>query len=237
MNEREEIEVGRVVKPKKQPTGRDAVLDALAQLEPHHRRFELQLKAIVDQVWATTHRYTKATIRTYVTSIMCANAPIHHAIHYNDLERVGPGLYRRCTAPWSPRPLPNRQALLAAQQLHGELAHLCERWERELHIRPTWLPMILRRCGGLETIRRYLFTKATESELNQLWDRGCLDESLEALILQPPYTPLITPAEQRAAQRRLNARGINTQRRRVQLNPTQRHMTTPWSTIQAHHRE
>src|SRR5258708_4911897 len=134
MGKREEIEVGRVVKPKKQTTGREAVHDGLAQLERRYRRSEFWLKEIVDQVWAMTRRYTKATIRTYVTSIMCANAPRNHAVHYDDLERVGPGLYRRCTAPWSPRPLPNRQAVFAAQQLQGKLEQLCDRWERELHI-------------------------------------------------------------------------------------------------------
>ena len=37
---------------------------------------------------------TESTIRTHVTSRMCADAPDNHGTTYNDLERVGRGTYR-----------------------------------------------------------------------------------------------------------------------------------------------
>ena len=37
---------------------------------------------------------TASTIRTHVTSRMCADAPDNHGTTYNDLERVGRGTYR-----------------------------------------------------------------------------------------------------------------------------------------------
>ena len=37
--------------------------------------------------------YEENTISTHVTSRMCANAPINHARVYDDLVRVGHGLY------------------------------------------------------------------------------------------------------------------------------------------------
>jgi hypothetical protein len=39
-------------------------------------------------------RYLESTIRTYVVSVMCADAPVHHQNHTNDLERVDRGRYR-----------------------------------------------------------------------------------------------------------------------------------------------
>ena len=38
--------------------------------------------------------YSESTIRTHVTSRMCANAPDNHGTTYDDLVRVGRGLYR-----------------------------------------------------------------------------------------------------------------------------------------------
>jgi hypothetical protein len=39
--------------------------------------------------------YRPSTIRTHVVSRMCRDAPDHHAVTYDDLERVSPGLYRQ----------------------------------------------------------------------------------------------------------------------------------------------
>lgn len=39
-------------------------------------------------------RYAESTIRTHITSRMCANAPDHHAVTYPDLERTGRGTYK-----------------------------------------------------------------------------------------------------------------------------------------------
>lgn len=52
----------------------------------------------LDQLLAEMRRlgtsYKESTIRTHVTSLMCANAPDHHSVAYDDLERVGRGLYK-----------------------------------------------------------------------------------------------------------------------------------------------
>lgn len=37
--------------------------------------------------------YAESTIRTHITSRMCADAPDHHGTVYSDLERVGHGQY------------------------------------------------------------------------------------------------------------------------------------------------
>jgi hypothetical protein len=45
--------------------------------------------------------YRDSTIRTHVVSRMCANAPGHHGTVYDDLNRVGPGLYRKASGSYS----------------------------------------------------------------------------------------------------------------------------------------
>jgi hypothetical protein len=51
----------------------------------------------VEQVMAEIRRraaYAASTIRTHISSRMCANAPDNHAKTYHDVIRVAPGTYR-----------------------------------------------------------------------------------------------------------------------------------------------
>lgn len=49
---------------------------------------------VVREMRNSATRYAESTIRTMVTSHLCANAPNHAAVTYEDFERVGRGLYR-----------------------------------------------------------------------------------------------------------------------------------------------
>lgn len=51
-------------------------------------------KVIIDQVLSQTKAYKESTIRTHITSKLCANAPVNHAMVYRDLFRVDVGYYR-----------------------------------------------------------------------------------------------------------------------------------------------
>jgi len=73
---------------------RPEVLSAMTSLERRHAREEFALAEIVAEVLANSMGYTEATIRTHVTSVLCANASAHHATRYPDLERVDRGMYR-----------------------------------------------------------------------------------------------------------------------------------------------
>jgi hypothetical protein len=79
-------------------TARQAVLDAFGQLEHRTGRSAFTIQQVVDEVRSTTAAYRETTIRTYVTSVMCVDAPVHHANHTDDLVRVGRGVYRRIEA-------------------------------------------------------------------------------------------------------------------------------------------
>lgn len=76
-------------------TCRDEVLAAFERLESRHDRAAFELSEIVQEVEAAGSAYKESTIRTHVTSRMCADAPDHHAATYADLERVDRGRYRR----------------------------------------------------------------------------------------------------------------------------------------------
>lgn len=72
---------------------RDEVLNAFGRLIARSGRDAFSPSEIVAEVMAHTSTYKASTIRTHVVSRMCANAPDHHAVVYDDLERIGPGLY------------------------------------------------------------------------------------------------------------------------------------------------
>lgn len=75
-------------------TCRAEILAAFARLERRHGRSVFAPVEIVQEVLAVTDRYPEHTIRTEIVSRMCAEAPVHHAVTYNDLERVDRGRYR-----------------------------------------------------------------------------------------------------------------------------------------------
>ncbi len=57
------------------------------------------LDEIVREMGSHGSRYAESTVRTMVSSHLCANAPDHAAVTYKDFERLGRGLYRP-TAGW-----------------------------------------------------------------------------------------------------------------------------------------
>ncbi len=74
-------------------TARIEILDAFRRLEARTARTAFAPREIIGEVMSTTRAFAEVTIRTYVVSVMCADAPVHHANHTNDLRRVGRGLY------------------------------------------------------------------------------------------------------------------------------------------------
>jgi hypothetical protein len=50
---------------------------------------------VIAEVCTATDRYPEYTIRTEIVSRMCTQAPAHHAVKNDDLDRVGRGQYRR----------------------------------------------------------------------------------------------------------------------------------------------
>jgi len=76
-------------------TCRDAILEAVGRLERRHGRETFDLAEIVNETLAVDGSFAESTIRTHVSSRMCADAPDNHGTVYADLQRVDRGRYRK----------------------------------------------------------------------------------------------------------------------------------------------
>lgn len=65
--------------------------DAILEVAPRDRSFALE--EIVQRLRNRGATFKEATIRTHVTSRMCANAPDNHGVTYDDFTRVARGTY------------------------------------------------------------------------------------------------------------------------------------------------
>lgn len=75
-------------------TCREEILFCVERLGRRTGRNEFSLQEIVRQMQEEGTAYKENTIRTHITSRMCANAPDHHATTYGDFERVSHSIYR-----------------------------------------------------------------------------------------------------------------------------------------------
>jgi hypothetical protein len=81
--------------PKTAASGaREEILAAARKLAGHSPDGSFTLMQIITSLRRTGTRYAESTIRTHVTSRMCADAPDHHGTTYDDFERLGGGRYR-----------------------------------------------------------------------------------------------------------------------------------------------
>jgi hypothetical protein len=76
------------------PTCRSEVLAAIRAIIGRKGNQPFAPDDVLREMRARGTSYAESTIRTHVVSRMCSNAPDHHAPTYDDLIRVGPGLYR-----------------------------------------------------------------------------------------------------------------------------------------------
>jgi hypothetical protein len=75
-------------------TCRDEVIEAFRNLARRHGRETFSPSEVVEEMRRQGTRYRESTIRTHIVSRLCSNAPDHHAVVYDDVERVAPGTYR-----------------------------------------------------------------------------------------------------------------------------------------------
>ena len=75
-------------------TCRDEVLEGARELSRLSPSGEFSVDDVVAHLRRKGSAYKESTIRTHITSRMCANAPDNHAVTYDDLERTARGTYR-----------------------------------------------------------------------------------------------------------------------------------------------
>jgi hypothetical protein len=73
---------------------REEILAAARTLAGRSPDGSFTLMQIITFLRRAGSRYAESTIRTHVTSRMCADAPDHHGTTYDDFERLGGGRYR-----------------------------------------------------------------------------------------------------------------------------------------------
>ena len=76
-------------------TARESILQAFTTLERRHGRTVFSPAEVISEARAHGDEHPDSTLRTFITSAMCINAPPNHEYRYDDLERVAFGQYRR----------------------------------------------------------------------------------------------------------------------------------------------
>ncbi|MFC5828470.1 GmrSD restriction endonuclease domain-containing protein [Nonomuraea insulae] len=82
-----------------------------------------------------------------------------------------------------------------------------DRARNEANYHATYFLSMLAEHGSLATARKLLNTPAVSDGFAALWERGRLDLTVEALVTQPQFAHLFTPAEIDVAQHRLGQFG------------------------------
>ena len=75
-------------------TCREEILKSVPQLLAQTGDSEFTVQELVDFMEDAGTGFAESTIRTHVTSRMCANAPDNHAVTYSDFVWVRHGVYR-----------------------------------------------------------------------------------------------------------------------------------------------
>ena len=78
---------------------------------------------------------------------------------------------------------------------------------KKLGYNASYFQRMIDQYGCLETARRLLAKPGIQEGLMRLWELGCLDESMEALVIQERFRPLFTEDEIAEAKRRLEELG------------------------------
>lgn len=76
-----------------QHTAREQLLEGVGYITSGGQR-TFAIAEVITELERRGSGLARSTIRTHISSRMCANAPDHHGTTYDDFERVGHGEYR-----------------------------------------------------------------------------------------------------------------------------------------------
>lgn len=74
-------------------TAREQILSVIDRISPG-RNDTFTVSDVLEQLRAQGSELAESTVRTHITSRMCADSSDHHGTTYDDLERVERGVYR-----------------------------------------------------------------------------------------------------------------------------------------------
>lgn len=90
---------------------------------------------------------------------------------------------------------------------HSEMVAIYETAKRDLHYNATRFLQLVSTLGGVAAARQLLHTSQPSEGFTTLWDRGRLDLSVEAHVIDDRYAELFTDEERELARRRLEQYG------------------------------
>jgi hypothetical protein len=88
------------------------------------------------------------------------------------------------------------------EQLNTRFLNDCNEVQRKGYT-PRLFRQMLAKRGAVETVNRLLSTKEYSEGFTRLWELKALHLSMEAIILQEPYSQLFTPEQLQIARTRL----------------------------------
>lgn len=90
-----------------------------------------------------------------------------------------------------------------AKQFHAAAVDNYHVAKRELNYPATYFLRMLSDYGGVEAARRLLHSPTVSDGFVTLWEKGRLDLSVEAMVLQERFRSLFSPEELKIARKRL----------------------------------
>ncbi|WP_347258785.1 hypothetical protein [Methylocaldum sp.] len=93
------------------------------------------------------------------------------------------------------------------RSFHRALIHLCERAQRDYGHRPTRLLQMIDRHGAVKAAERLVADARSSDYLTRMWEHRALENTVEALILNPDWGQLFSPETRASALRKLEQLG------------------------------
>jgi hypothetical protein len=93
------------------------------------------------------------------------------------------------------------------RRFHRAMILIYETAKRELGYNATRFLQMISEHGGVATARQLLWSDAPSEGFTTLWERGRLDLTVEARILDAEFAPLFTDEDRERARARLDAYG------------------------------
>ena len=88
-------------------------------------------------------------------------------------------------------------------QFHEQMLNVYQNALTKAHYKATIFLRMVTEHGGVEAARRLLATPYLPDGFAELWQRGFLDLTMEALVVQQPWCTLFTEQELATARKRL----------------------------------
>jgi hypothetical protein len=95
------------------------------------------------------------------------------------------------------------------RDFHAAMVEVYKRAKQEAGYTATYFVQMVSQRGGLATARHLLHAPKVSDGFTALWERGRLDLSVEALVLQQRFKPLFTDEEREGARSRLEEYGYS----------------------------